>query len=72
MNIETNEKRTIEFERIRSGTVFECGDKIYLKGKTDNDDVAINLVTGSVIWPDRSVPNKWDKCHMHLNASIKL
>lgn len=72
MNIEKTTEKTIEFERIRSGTVFECGDKIYLKGRTDTDDVAVSLTTGSVIWPDRSKPNKWDKCHMHLDASIKI
>lgn len=69
MNIEYG--KTIEFRKIRIGTVFEADDMIYLKGKYDGmDEVAVNLVTGSVFVPDEG--EKWDHCRLYPKASIKI
>lgn len=64
-----NKKESIAFKDIRFGTVFENDGLVYLKGSADERDVAINLKSGRVIWPDGS---EWNKCYIYPKASIKL
>ena len=66
--IETDNKRSIEFEKIRNGTVFRCADQVYLKGQAV---YAINLDTGDItrVGADET---KWSVCYIYPGASLKL
>lgn len=68
MYVNKKEKRSIEFDKIRNGTVFMCDGITYLKG----DGVyAVNMETGHVneIAPGSTA---WEECYIYPGASLKL
>lgn len=71
MNVEMNNKRPMEFNKIRNGTVFKCEDTPYLKG---DDDYATNLTTGHILKPNDSDQDAhdWSVCYIYPRASLKI
>ena len=71
MNIVNNEKRPVmDFDRIRSGTVFTCEGRAYIKG--DNGS-ATDLKSGHVLQPQKDNSGvDWSKCHIYNRASLTL
>lgn len=65
--IETENKRSIEFEKIRNGTVFKCNNQIYLKGEPP---CAVNMDTGEIT--KVTDDDKWSVCYIYPGASLKL
>ena len=58
------DRKYMEFEKIRSGTVFTFDDKTYLKCE---GDAAVDVMTGEIIHPVG-----WDTCILYLKASLRL
>ena len=69
MNVETNKKRPIEFEKIHSGTVFKYGEEFYLKTDTEQ---AVVLNTGKVVNPQDDTGSDWKECYIYPRASVKV
>ena len=59
-----NKQISMDFEKIRKGTVFTFDGKTYFKCEGDG---AVDLVTGDLIHPAN-----WDPCFIHPKASLKL
>lgn len=66
MYVNKKEKRSIEFEKIRNGTVFMCDGITYLKG---DGKYAVNMETGHV---NEVSPDAWEECYIYPGASLKL
>lgn len=62
-------KRTIEFEKIREGTVLTCDGRTYVKGTGGS---ATDLETGQVVYPANDAAKKWDKCLIYPGAYVSL
>ena len=69
MNVETNKKRPIEFEKIHSGTVFKFGEEFYLKTDTGQ---AVILNTGKLVNPQDGAEPEWKGCYIYPRASVKV
>lgn len=67
MYVVNSDKRTIEFDKIRNGTVFTMDGTSYLKG---DGKYAVDLKTGHVIEPDKI--GEWNECYIYPKASLKL
>ena len=66
MNITQSNRRSIEFEKIRNGTVFKYEGDTYIKGQ---DKFAVSLETGEIY----EVPEgQWNECYMYVHASLNL
>lgn len=61
-------KRSIEFEKIRTGTVFKRGVNTYIKG---DNKYAVNMETGAVTEVD-PLDQSWNECYIYPHASLKL
>lgn len=64
---ETLPKPTMEFDKIRNGTVFTISGVTYIKG---DGKYAIDLNTGHVIEPNKT--GEWFECQIYPRASLKL
>ena len=65
--VELQEKPTMEFDKIRNGTVFVIGGVTYIKG---DGKYAVDLNTGHVIEPSKT--GEWFECQIYPRASLKL
>ena len=59
-----NKNRTMEFAKVRPGTVITFEGKTYLRCE---GDAAVDLITGEIIRPVN-----WDTCLIYNKASLKL
>ncbi len=64
MLINKERKQTMEFAKVRPGTVFTFENKTYFRAQ---EEAAIDLVTGEILHPAN-----WDECIVHNKASLKL
>ena len=69
MYISSTSKKSIEFDKIREGTIFTCGGLTYLRG---NNNAAVNMKTGEIIYPVNDPSGGWDKCYIYPQASLIL
>lgn len=65
---EMAQKRSIEFEKIRNGTVFTMNGVAYIKG---DGKYAVDLDTGHVTDPEKTGV-EWSECYIYPRASLKL
>lgn len=61
------QKRPIEFDKIRNGTVFTMDGNTYIKG---DGKYAVDLDLGHVIEPGKT--GEWTECYIYPRASLKL
>lgn len=63
-------KKSMEFDKIREGTVFTCEGKVYLKG---TGGAAVDLETGNIIYPANDTNHSmWNTCLIYPRASVNL
>lgn len=67
MYIEKHDKRSIEFAKIRQGTVLTHNDGVYIKGSGES---AVDLKTGQIIYPAND--GQWEDCLIYPYASVNL
>lgn len=66
---EREDKKSIDFDSIRDGTVFTLGGAIYIKG---DGKYAVNLTDGRVLEPAKMTDINWNNCLIYPRASLSL
>lgn len=69
MKVEQSNKRPMEFDKVRIGTVFVHDRRTYIKACRDNEVCAVDLEKGTIIDP---TTNDFKDCYIYPGAAIRL
>lgn len=69
MKVQTTNKRPMEFDKVRPGTIFTSDGKTYMKVVFGDDMLAVEMESGAVINPTAS---DFKECLIYPGAVIKL
>lgn len=70
MKVEKTSKHPMELSKVRVGTVFVSGDKVYLKVRFADSEYVVDLEAGTVLNP--TPEDGFRDCYIYPKAVIKL
>ena len=68
MKVEQSNKRPLEFDKIRVGTVFVCNNRNYIKACNNDTTFAVDIEKGTIIDPTVD----FESCYIYPGAVIRL